>query len=80
MWQLLSFIGGLDLCGGRSDTSEHSLFHMLKRVHSEEDYLFSACRTQIAGYLFSVKINPVSVPGSFNAAAGVLHWRAGPLL
>lgn len=36
MRQLVAFIGGLDLCDGRFDTSEHSLFHTLKTVHSED--------------------------------------------
>ena len=36
MRQLVAFIGGLDLCDGRYDTSEHSLFHTLKTVHSED--------------------------------------------
>ena len=34
--QLTAFIGGLDLCDGRYDTSEHSLFHTIKTVHSED--------------------------------------------
>ena len=36
MRQLVAFIGGLDLCDGRYDTSEHSLFHTLRTVHSED--------------------------------------------
>ncbi|CAK0785144.1 hypothetical protein CVIRNUC_008350 [Coccomyxa viridis] len=36
MRQLVAFVGGLDLCDGRYDTSEHSLFHTLKTVHSED--------------------------------------------
>ena len=36
MRQLVAFIGGIDLCDGRYDTSEHSLFHTLKTVHSED--------------------------------------------
>ena len=36
MRQLVAFIGGLDLCDGRYDTSEHSLFHTLNTVHSED--------------------------------------------
>ncbi|CAL5229046.1 g12295 [Coccomyxa viridis] len=36
MRQLVAFIGGLDLCDGRYDTSEHSLFHTIKTVHSDD--------------------------------------------
>ena len=40
--QLVAFIGGLDLCDGRYDTSEHSLFHTIKTVHSD-DYHQACC-------------------------------------
>lgn len=34
--RLASFIGGLDLCDGRYDTPEHSLFRTLKTVHKDD--------------------------------------------
>ena len=68
----------VNLCERGYNTSEHFLFHMLKTIHSEEGCFFSAWWAQIAGYLFSAKATPLSVQGSFNAVAAVLHWRAGP--
>lgn len=43
--EIVSFIGGLDLCDGRFDTEEHSLFHTLSTgLHSHDFY-----QTNIAG-------------------------------
>ena len=34
--KLIAFIGGLDLCKGRYDTPEHSLFRTLQTVHKDD--------------------------------------------
>lgn len=34
--KIIAFVGGLDLCNGRYDTPEHSLFRTLKTVHKED--------------------------------------------
>lgn len=36
MRKLTAFLGGIDLCDGRYDTPEHSLFHTLNTVHSHD--------------------------------------------
>ncbi len=40
--QMTAFMGGLDLCDGRYDTPQHTLFHTLNTVHSE-DYHQACC-------------------------------------
>ena len=42
MRQLMAFIGGIDLCDGRYDTPEHSLFKTLDTTHTAPD--FCECR------------------------------------
>ncbi|CAL8469780.1 g9322 [Coccomyxa elongata] len=39
---MMAFVGGLDLCDGRYDTPQHSLFHTLKTIHSD-DYHQACC-------------------------------------
>ncbi|KAK9716501.1 hypothetical protein RND81_06G237800 [Saponaria officinalis] len=34
--KIVAFLGGLDLCGGRYDTPEHSLFRTLETVHKDD--------------------------------------------
>ncbi|CAO2816948.1 unnamed protein product [Amaranthus hypochondriacus] len=34
--RIMSFLGGIDLCGGRYDTQEHSLFGTLHTVHKDD--------------------------------------------
>ncbi|GAA0156838.1 phospholipase [Lithospermum erythrorhizon] len=34
--RIVSFVGGIDLCDGRYDTREHSLFRTLETVHKED--------------------------------------------
>lgn len=34
--RIISFVGGLDLCDGRYDTPEHSIFRTLQTVHSDD--------------------------------------------
>ncbi|KAE8728041.1 Nucleotide-rhamnose synthase/epimerase-reductase [Hibiscus syriacus] len=41
--KIMAFVGGLDLCKGRYDTPNHSLFRTLQRVH-KDDY-HNACFT-----------------------------------
>lgn len=36
--EIISFIGGLDLCGGRYDTEEHSLFRTLNTEYHSQDF------------------------------------------
>lgn len=36
--EIMSFLGGLDLCGGRYDTEQHSLFQTLNTTHSCDFY------------------------------------------
>ena len=43
--EIMSFIGGVDLCGGRYDTEQHSLFHMLNMESHCHDFY----QTSIAG-------------------------------
>jgi phospholipase D1/2 len=47
MRQLVAFIGGLDLCDGRYDTAEHSLFRTLRTVHSEDFHQACCLSTSI---------------------------------
>lgn len=42
MRQLVAFMGGIDLCDGRYDTPQHSLFHTLNTIHSD-DYHQACC-------------------------------------
>ena len=39
---MVAFMGGIDLCDGRYDTPQHSLFHTLKTIHSD-DYHQACC-------------------------------------
>lgn len=34
--KLIAFVGGLDLCKGRYDTPEHSLFRTLETAHEDD--------------------------------------------
>lgn len=34
--RIVSFVGGIDLCDGRYDTQEHSLFRTLNTVHKKD--------------------------------------------
>ncbi|XP_074317754.1 phospholipase D beta 1-like isoform X2 [Silene latifolia] len=34
--KIIAFLGGLDLCGGRYDTPQHSLFRTLETVHKDD--------------------------------------------
>lgn len=34
--KIIAFIGGLDLCDGRYDTPEHSLFRTLQTKHKDD--------------------------------------------
>lgn len=43
--EIMSFIGGIDLCDGRYDTEQHSLFHMLNTESHSHDFY----QTSIAG-------------------------------
>lgn len=43
--EIMSFVGGLDLCDGRYDTERHSLFHTL----NTESHCFDFYQTNIAG-------------------------------
>lgn len=43
--EIMSFIGGLDLCDGRYDTEQHSLFHTL----NTESHCYDFYQTNIAG-------------------------------
>ncbi|KAE8055229.1 hypothetical protein FH972_012084 [Carpinus fangiana] len=36
--KMVAFVGGLDLCMGRYDTTKHSLFRTLQTVHKGDDY------------------------------------------
>lgn len=36
MRKIIAFVGGLDLCPGRYDTPEHSLFRTLQTVHKDD--------------------------------------------
>lgn len=43
--EIMSFVGGLDLCDGRYDTEQHSLFHTLNTESHSDDFY----QTSIAG-------------------------------
>lgn len=43
--EIMSFVGGLDLCDGRYDTEQHSLFHTL----NTESHCYDFYQTNIAG-------------------------------
>ncbi|XP_044487608.1 phospholipase D alpha 4 [Mangifera indica] len=43
--EIMSFVGGLDLCDGRYDTEKHSLFHSLNK----ESHCFDFYQTNFAG-------------------------------
>ncbi|KAF1883162.1 hypothetical protein Lal_00003345 [Lupinus albus] len=43
--EIMSFLGGVDLCDGRYDTEKHSLFHTLDKESQYEDFY----QTNIAG-------------------------------
>lgn len=36
--RIMAFVGGLDLCEGRYDTPEHSLFNTLTTLHKDDYY------------------------------------------
>ena len=43
MRQLIAFVGGIDLCDGRYDTPEHSLFKTLDTTHEPPDFCEACC-------------------------------------
>eukprot|EP00891_Asterochloris_glomerata_P005063 jgi/Astpho2/5063/fgenesh1_pm.00071_%23_10_t len=53
MRQLIAFVGGIDLCDGRYDTPEHSLFKTLDTTHEPPDFYAhldpDTCETCAAG-------------------------------
>ncbi|KAL8153275.1 hypothetical protein V2J09_011035 [Rumex salicifolius] len=50
--KIIAFVGGLDLCDGRYDTPEHSLFRTLNTVHKDDYHNPSFTGVSMKGHFF----------------------------